>query len=131
MTMCSGGGVRASSRCMVGTKSSATVQQMQPFESSTMSSSAQVASPQPSSTLAIDADLAELVDDQRDPPAVVLAQEVADQAGLAGAEKAREHGGRNFSVRVRARHVGSSGYFRRCGRPAVMKTTASACSAIP
>ena len=39
--------------------------------------------------LAIDADLAELVDDQRDAAAAGMAQQVLDQAGLAGAEEAR------------------------------------------
>ncbi len=76
--------------------------------------------------LAIDADIAELVDDQGDPPAFAVLQQVADQAGLAGAEKAREHRGRDL-----CRHGGSWGYLRRCARPAVIKTTASACSAIP
>ena len=76
--------------------------------------------------LAVDADVAELVDDQRDPPAIVLPQQIADQAGLAGAQKTREHGGRDFRMHRRA-----PGYLRRCGRPAAIKTTASACRAIP
>src|SRR3569623_164597 len=38
--------------------------------------------------LAIDAELAELVDDERDPPPARNAQQVLDQAGLPGAEEA-------------------------------------------
>src|SRR3546814_3587683 len=49
--------------------------------------------------LAIDADLAEFVDDQRQPAAPGVAQQVADQRGLAGAEKAGDHGGGNFADR--------------------------------
>ena len=47
MMMWSGGTSRSSSFCMVGRKSSATVQQMQPLASSMMSSSGQASSPQP------------------------------------------------------------------------------------
>ena len=45
--MCSGGSGRSRSRSSAGTKSSATVQQMQPFGSSTMSRSSQAGMPQP------------------------------------------------------------------------------------
>ena len=45
---------------------------------------------------AVDADLAELVLDHRDLAAVLLAQDVVQQRGLARAEKAREHGDRNL-----------------------------------
>ena len=47
ITMCWGGSARSSSFLMVGTKSSATVQQMQPLASSITSSSRQVSTPQP------------------------------------------------------------------------------------
>ena len=73
---------------MVGRKSSATVQQMQPLVSSTMSSSRQVADPAAGQQLAVHAQFTELVDDQRQPAATGVFQQVADQAGLAGAEKA-------------------------------------------
>ena len=46
--------------------------------------------------LAVDTDVAELVDHQRQAPAVGVFDKVADQAGLAGAEKAGHHGGGNF-----------------------------------
>ena len=48
MRICSGGFGRSRSLVRAGTKSSATVQQMQPFGSSTMSSSVQPLMPQPS-----------------------------------------------------------------------------------
>ena len=50
MTMCSGGRSRSISRRMVGRKSSATVQQMQPLASSTMSPSPQPSRPRPQSS---------------------------------------------------------------------------------
>ena len=89
ITMCSGGGTRASRRCMVGTKSSATVQQMQPLASSTMSSSAQVASPQPSSSSRSTpiSPNSLMISAMRRPSA--WRKQVLDQAGLAGAEEAR------------------------------------------
>ena len=43
--------------------------------------------------LAVDADFAELVDDHRDPPGAPLRQDAIEEGGLAGAEKARQHGG--------------------------------------
>ena len=46
MTICSGGDGRSSSALSAGTKSSATVQQMQPLASSTMLSSEQLSMPQ-------------------------------------------------------------------------------------
>ena len=49
MMMWSGGGVCASNCCMLGRKSSATVQQIQPFASSMMSSALQLSAPQSSS----------------------------------------------------------------------------------
>src|SRR5260370_31064112 len=42
--------------------------------------------------LAVDADVAELVDDDREPPAPGILQHVADQRRLAGAEKAGDDG---------------------------------------
>ena len=49
--------------------------------------------------VAIDAEIAELVDDQRDALALGLGEHVADQRGLAGAEEAGDDGGGNFCVR--------------------------------
>ena len=69
MTMWSGRGSRASSASIAGAKSSATVQQMQPLASSTIFSSGQVSTPQALQDLAVDADVAEFVDDQREPAA--------------------------------------------------------------
>ena len=74
MTMWSGGGSRASSASIAGRKSSATVQQRQPLASSTISSSGQASTPQLRKNLAVDADVAELVDDQREAPALASAQ---------------------------------------------------------
>jgi len=54
MTMWSGGSARLSSFSMVGRKSSATVQQMQPLASSTISPSLQAGMPQLRSSLAVD-----------------------------------------------------------------------------
>jgi hypothetical protein len=42
----------------------------------------------------VDADLAELVDDQRDPATGLVAQDAVEERGLAGAEEAGEHRGR-------------------------------------
>ena len=78
---------------MVGTKSSATVQQMQPLASSITSSSRHSVIAAALQDLAVDADIAELVDDQRDAPALGILQQVADQRGLAGAEEAGDDGG--------------------------------------
>ena len=41
---------------------------------------------------AVDPDLAELVDDEREPPAARMAEDVADHGGFAGAEKAGDDG---------------------------------------
>src|SRR5262249_32835537 len=46
--------------------------------------------------LAIDADIAELVDDERDPPSFGILQEMADQCRLAGTEKAGDDGRGDF-----------------------------------
>jgi hypothetical protein len=40
----------------------------------------------------IDAEIAEFVDQKRQPPAAAMFQKVTDQAGLAGAKKARNYG---------------------------------------
>ena len=61
-----------------------------------MSSSRQPAMPQPSRIAPVDAELAELVDQQRQPPATAVLQQMADQAGLSGTEKAGDDGGRDF-----------------------------------
>jgi hypothetical protein len=50
--------------------------------------------------LAVDAEIAELVDDQRDLPPVGVLQQVADHRRLAGAEKAGDHRGRNLGLHV-------------------------------
>ena len=81
---------------MVGTKSSATVQQMQPLVSSTISSSRTGLLAATLQHLAVDAEIAELVDDQRDAPAIGRRQQVADQRRLAGAQKAGDHRCRNL-----------------------------------
>src|SRR5262249_52777633 len=46
--------------------------------------------------LAIDAELAELVDDERQLPSIRLGDEMAEEAGLAGTEKAGDDGRGNF-----------------------------------
>ena len=48
--------------------------------------------------LAVDTDIAELVDDQRDAASCRLTKEVLDNAGLAGTEKAGEDGGWNLGL---------------------------------
>ena len=78
---------------MVGRKSSATVQQMQPLASSTMSLLRQRRDAAARQQLAVDADLAELVDDEREAAAVGVAQQMLDQGRLAGAEEAGDDGG--------------------------------------
>ena len=52
----------------------------------------------------VDAEIAELVDDQRDAPPVRGAQRVADEAGLAGAEEAGDHGRGYLLVLHRSSH---------------------------
>jgi hypothetical protein len=66
---------------------------MQPFDSSMTSSSVQVSIAAALQDVAVDAEIAELVDDQRDALAVGVLEHVADQRGLAGAEKAGDDGG--------------------------------------
>ena len=81
---------------MAGRKSSATVQHMQPLASSTMSSSRHELDAAGFEDVAVDADIAELVDHQRDAPLAGVLDQVADQRGLAGAEEARDDGGGDF-----------------------------------
>ena len=73
-------------------KSSATVQQMQPLASSTMFSAGQSGIAQPFEDVAIDAERAEFVDHDREAAAAGVADQVADQRGLAGAQKAGDDG---------------------------------------
>ena len=72
--------------------------------------------------LPVDAQVPELVDNERQPPPVGGLSQVADKAGLAGAQKARDNGGGDFHGRA------SSGEpsFKTKGRPAAMSTTRSA-----
>ena len=95
MTMASSGCSRDSSLSMVGMKSSATVQQMQPLVSSTISPGAQAlaahSSTRPPSKPASPNSLTMTA--MRRPPA--SAQQGAEQRGLAGAEKAGQHGDGN------------------------------------
>src|SRR5690348_6093088 len=44
----------------------------------------------------INAEIAELVDQKRQPTAAAMLQQVPDQAGLAGAQKARDNGSGDF-----------------------------------
>src|SRR5262249_13093751 len=57
--------------------------------------------------LAVDADIAELVDDDGEPAALRIGEHVADQRRLAGAEKAGDGGARHAGERVR--HQASAG----------------------
>ena len=75
-----------------GTNSSATVQHRQPLASSTMFSSGQAAIPAAFENFAVDADVAELVDDDGEPAALCIRQHMADQRGLAGAEETGDDG---------------------------------------
>jgi len=68
--MWSGGCGRASSAAMVGTKSSATVQHRQPLVSSTMASSGTVGIGAVFQDVAVDAEIAEFVDQDRQPAAL-------------------------------------------------------------
>ena len=100
---------------MVGRKSSATVQQMQPLASSTMSSSPQVASPQPSSSsrsMPISPNSLTMSAMRRP---MSVAQQVPDQAGLAGAEKAGEHGRRNLGEALHQRSIARLEVERQAG----------------
>ena len=64
--------------------------------------------------LAVDAELAELVDDEREAAAVGVAQQMPDHGGLAGAEEAGDDGGGDLGGH-------RSSFFRSRGRPAAMK----------
>ena len=58
--------------------------------------------------LVVDADLAELVDDDGEFLAVRLRQDAVEQRGLAGAEIAGEHGDGDFGLGLRGRHGGKA-----------------------
>ncbi len=75
---------------------------------------------------AVDTDVAELVDDHGQPPALRVAEDVADQRGLSGAEEARDDGARHAGERIGHRRspAKSNGgvratrpRFRASGRP--------------
>ena len=89
---------RPSSLSMVGTKSSATVQQMQPLVSSTISPGAQACAAHSSTSSPSKPDIAEFVDDDGNAPAVRLGEQAAQQRGLAGAEKAGDHRDGNAGI---------------------------------
>ena len=91
-TMWSGFGSRASSAVIAGAKSSATVQQMQPLASSMIASSRAGRVGAALDKIAVDPDVAEFVDDEREPPPAGIGEEMADQRRLAGAEKAGDDG---------------------------------------
>ena len=55
--------------------------------------------PQPLQDLAVDADIAELVDDEREPLALGVLEQMADQRRLAGAEEAGDDGAGNAGER--------------------------------
>ena len=78
--MCSGGGLRASSASSAGTKSSATVQHRQPFVSSMIFSSGQFSIAARAQNRAVDADIAELIDDERQAPAFAHSRSYAARA---------------------------------------------------
>ncbi len=83
ITIWSGRSSRSRSFVMVGMKSSATVQQMQPLLSSMTSSSRQVSIPQPFRMPPSTPEIAELVDNQCDALAIGIFQQVADHGCLA------------------------------------------------
>ena len=89
MTMCWGGSGRSSSISMVGRKSSATVQQMQPLASSTTSSSSQPSMPQPLSTSAsMPRSPNSLITNAMRMP-VGGTEQMANEGGLAGSQEIR------------------------------------------
>ncbi len=124
MTMWSGRCSRSRSLVIVGMKSSATVQQMQPLVSSMISSSVQFSAPQPFSTSP---------STPRSPNSLMMSaiflpsgvgEQVADHRRLAGAEKAGDHGRGNFLL------VHEIQPFIFSGRPAAIKYTSAASAAI-
>jgi hypothetical protein len=82
---------------MVGTKSSATVQQMQPLASSMMSSSAHASRPQPLSRLPSTPTSPNSLTMSAMRRPVGLGQQVADDRRLAGAEEAGDDGCGNLA----------------------------------
>ena len=73
-------------------RSSRRVQQMQPLVISTSFSSVRVRAAALANELGVDVDLAHVVDDDGDAPALAVVEHAVEQRGLAGAEKAGEHG---------------------------------------
>ena len=90
-----------------------------------MFSSSQPSMPAALQDLAIDADVAELVDDEGEAPAIGGAQQMLDQAGLAGAEKSGDDGGGNLGGHAAPSFMQVLS-FRVRGRPAARKKTRSA-----
>ena len=90
--MWSGRGSRASRLSMAGRKSSATVQHRQPLASSMILSSEQDLDPTVAQDLAVDADVAELVDDKGEAAALGMGQHMADERGLARAQESGDDG---------------------------------------
>ncbi len=97
--MWSGGLRRASNLAIVGAKSSATVQQMQPLVSSTMASSGAIGVGATFKDIAVDADVAELVDQDRKAASLRVLHEVTDQRGFPCAKKAGDDGDGDFLQR--------------------------------
>ena len=78
---------------------------------------------------AIDADIAELVDDEREPPALGIREEVADERRLAGAEEAGDDGCRDLLSDHGQRRFDSRRSLRKpISRPSTAQNTAAAAS---
>ncbi len=65
--------------------------------------------PQDLQDRAVDAEIAELVDDEREPPPARVFERVPDERGFAGAEKASDDGDGNFWGDHAVRSCGSGG----------------------
>src|SRR5581483_835654 len=76
---------------------------------------------------AVEAEIAELVDDDRKPPTPCLCDEVADERGLPRAEKARDDGGGDASVHRAISGCGAG--LIRTGMPAATSTTCATADA--
>jgi hypothetical protein len=128
MTIWSGRFSRSRSLVMVGMKSSATVQQMQPLVSSMISSSLQASAPQPFSTSpSTPRSPNSLMISAMRRPAGIL-QDVADHRRLAGAEETGDDGRRESSVG--GFRVVMDQPFIFSGNPAAIKYTFAASAAI-
>src|SRR3546814_13497897 len=79
--------------------------------------------------LRVDAEIAELVDDERDPPPAGIAQQVADGAGLAGAEEAGDDRRGDLAGSCSGHVQSLAADLRVSGRPAATNTTSSATAA--